>query len=81
MRAVRLFAVVALVMVIMTTGAFAAKGKKHASVTFGQDDLLQCNIYCGGLSEPVTEITYPGTVSGCLADCAEICGSPCEIAS
>jgi hypothetical protein len=42
-------------------------------------DELQCDIYCDGAGSEPTTTTFPGTVSGCLADCGEICGGPCVI--
>ena len=95
MRLARTFVVVSLMMLAPVTGAFAAKGKHRSSIRLGpprtfqeflqgqgsQEALIQCDIYCDGTDNPITETTFPGTVSGCLADCEEICGGPCEIAN
>lgn len=93
MRVARSLIVVVSMMLVTASGASAAKKHGHSSVRVNkpslqeflkklsgpEGDSLDCIIYCDGTNSPPTITTNPGTVSGCLADCAEICGSPCEI--
>ena len=95
MRVARSFVIVVSMMLVTTTGAFAARKHGHAGVRVKQpslqeflkklnnpqESLIECDIFCDGTDNPQTDQTFPGTISGCLADCEEICGGPCEIAN
>ncbi|HEV7672528.1 MAG TPA: hypothetical protein VGS22_28755 [Thermoanaerobaculia bacterium] len=84
-------AIFALLMLVAASGAYAQGEEKRSGVRVqkfedflkdknsSEEAIIQCNIYCDGLGGPPTQVTFPGTVAGCLADCEEICGSPCEV--
>jgi len=81
MRAARLLAVVGLMAVISSAGAFAASSSRAqlTGKTAGTFQDITCEIYCDPMASEPNQITHPGTVSGCLADCEEICHARCVI--
>jgi hypothetical protein len=89
MRVTRLFLVIGMMLLVTVSGAFATGKRSHSGARVRQPHTLkefvlgvqdiQCDIYCDGIDHQLTQTTHPGTVSGCLADCEEICGGPCEL--